>query len=526
MTRKFPKLFERIKSRKHSIMHTQDLRQPSISTSSVAIISIPPGAHISMDSVDTGITSSAIIPNVDISTEHTFTLILDGYVDYIHIIPASTMEEGSIHTEIALLTPTSLSSQTGDLSITSSLTDVNFNAITMSTGTVESIGGLIPTAFGAITSGIYGYEAYKPTPPSSISMGSFEILPEQTTCLDVPLGPMDDPSMAFTVIESIPSGADIYIDGEPIGAKTSFMRNFTLGEHSYELRKPGYLVKQGLLTLMSDIPNIISENLQIDDSYIPTNSVAIISIPPGANVHIDGADIGVTSSAIIPDIDTSEQHTLELFLDGYENYIDNTFTVPSDHVGMEMVLLTPISHSSQTGNLNVTSNFIDTEFNAVTMSTGTEQSIGGTIPTTFNTISSGIYGYSAYKSTLPKSASMGSFEILPDKTTDLDVSLGPIDPGMALTVIESIPSGADIYIDGDLIGAKTSFMRNFTAEEHTYELRKPGYKTKKGSQILVACTPNIISEHLQPAEDAGSALMIAGTLTLGVMMMSSKPSTK
>jgi hypothetical protein len=259
---------------------------------------------------------------------------------------------------------------------------------------------------------------------------------------------------------------------------------------------------------------------------LQTGSSAVISIPPGAEIWIDGTDTGVKSSAIISDITSSPiEHILRLVLDGHEDYIDNTFTVPDGSIDSEYILPIPIPLSTQTGNLNITSILSNTEFGAVTTSTGVETNIYGTAPHTFSGISAGTYGYEAYVTGPPEYASMGSFEILPGLTTNLNISLGPTDPTVAMTLIESIPSGADIYIDGHSVNAKTSFLRGFTAESHTYELRKSGYQTKTGSFTPVIDIPNIVSEILQPAtqqagSDSGPIIMAAGVVALGLMMTS------
>jgi hypothetical protein len=259
---------------------------------------------------------------------------------------------------------------------------------------------------------------------------------------------------------------------------------------------------------------------------LQTGGAAIISIPPGAEIWIDDTDTGVKSSAIISDITSSPAtHVLKLVLDGHEDYIDNAFTVPDGSIGSEYILPIPTPISTQTGNLNITSILSNTEFGAVTTSTGIETNITGTAPDTFPNIPAGIYGYEAYVTGPPEQASMGSFEILPGQTTNLNISLASTDPTLAMVLIESIPSGADIYIDGHSIGAKTSFLRSFTAENHTYELRKSGYQTKTGTFTPVIDIPNIVSETLQVSSqqasgDSGSMILVAGVAVLGLMMMS------
>jgi hypothetical protein len=257
---------------------------------------------------------------------------------------------------------------------------------------------------------------------------------------------------------------------------------------------------------------------------LQTGSAVIISIPPGAEIFIDDIDTGIKSSAIISGITSSPTtHVLKLVLDGYEDYIDNTFTVPDGAISSYYILPIPTHLSTQTGNLNITSAIGNTEFGANTTSTGVDTPINGTAPATFSNIPAGIYGYEAHVAGPPEYASLGTFEILPGQTTNFDISLGPVDPTMAFVMIESIPMGADIYIDGAPIDAKTSFLRNYTIASHTYELRMPGYQTKTGSFTPVLDMPNIVSETLQKTSgDSGSLILVAGVAALGFVMYQSK----
>ena len=258
---------------------------------------------------------------------------------------------------------------------------------------------------------------------------------------------------------------------------------------------------------------------------LQTGSIAIMSIPPGARIFIDDTDTGVNSSAIIADIDSTTSHTLKLVLDGYQDYIDNALIVPDGSIGIYPIpiLMVPISPPTGTGNLNVTSIPDGVEFRITTMSTTPETEIIDVAPTTISDIPAGLYKYEAAISGPPDySDTMGTFEIVAGQTTDLSISLTLSDPALTPVLIESVPPGADIYIDGSLLSAKTSFLGNFNEDTHTYELRKPGYQTKTGSFTPVLDYPNIVSETLQHESGIGSIVLIAGVATIGAMIMSPK----
>lgn len=257
---------------------------------------------------------------------------------------------------------------------------------------------------------------------------------------------------------------------------------------------------------------------------LQTGSIAIMSIPPGARIFIDDNDTRVNSSAIVADIDSTTSHTLKLVLDGYQYYIDDALIVSDGSIDIyPPILMVPISPPTGTGNLNVTSIPDGVEFRVTTMSTTPETEIIDVAPTTISDIPAGLYKYEAAISGPPDySDTMGTFEIVAGQTTDLNISLTLYDPALTPVLIESIPPGADIYIDGSLLSAKTSFLGNFNEDTHTYELRKLGYQTKTGSFTPVLDIPNIVSETLQHESGIGTNILIAGVATIGIMMMSSK----
>jgi hypothetical protein len=269
-----------------------------------------------------------------------------------------------------------------------------------------------------------------------------------------------------------------------------------------------------------DQPQCISD-VQTVDINIPLGSIAIISIPPGARIYIDNTDIGINSSALITDITPFVTHSIRLTLSGFEDFTDDIYVSPGI-TSVTFAILTPLVPPIETGNLSVTSTPNGVSF-------GTETGHSGIAPQTISDITVGIHGYEAYLDE-NYSYAVGTFEIKSGQTTNVHIPLVLMTPDMGYALIETIPLGADIYIDGNSIGTKSSFLATLPAGLHTYELILAGYKTETGNFSVTAGdqTITIISKVLEPQAQAGGAGMLFGIVGIAAlgMMMTSKHDSK
>lgn len=123
------------------------------------------------------------------------------------------------------------------------------------------------------------------------------------------------PDIGTVVVNSYPSGAGVYLDGELKGETPLTLKNVSFGTYAITIKLNGY----------KDYKEVISinrNNRNVTLSAILEHAVFTIhvnSIPEGANVYLDGVLKGVTP-ATINDIIANSKHLLEIKLDNYETY--------------------------------------------------------------------------------------------------------------------------------------------------------------------------------------------------------------
>ncbi|MBR6092771.1 MAG: PEGA domain-containing protein [Bacteroidales bacterium] len=140
---------------------------------------------------------------------------------------------------------------------------------------------------------------------------------------------------ANLTILATPPEAKIFIDGQEVGSKGYASVDLRLGEHVYSVECEDYFAEKNKIIQLNKNERI-KVNLQPLFGYITVNSV-----PQGADVHVDGARVGVTpylmkkikrgqhnievqlngyySHAELVDIEVSEEKTLNIELVGYGN---------------------------------------------------------------------------------------------------------------------------------------------------------------------------------------------------------------
>ncbi|WP_332449787.1 PEGA domain-containing protein [Methanoculleus sp.] len=135
---------------------------------------------------------------------------------------------------------------------------------------------------------------------------------------------------AYTVrINSVPSGADILLDGESRGRTPATVYFDRPATHELELVKKGFrpcLTTLNVSSSMSYVANLEKEAAgPAGGPVTPLMAITVDSVPRGANVSVEGKVMGTT--LFLWDRIPIREYTLELTLDGYQ---PNVTTVSSD----------------------------------------------------------------------------------------------------------------------------------------------------------------------------------------------------
>lgn len=247
-----------------------------------------------------------------------------------------------------------------------------------------------------------------------------------------------------------------------------------------------------LFIATSDSPATIYK-VRIGDPLL--GSLNISSIPAGANIYIDNIQIGITPLLI--DNLTAQTHSYKLTLAGYQDASGDIYILPGSNILTITLLPNP-------GNVTVTSIPIGASIYI-------DNVARGITPNTIGDLTPGLYTYKLILTGY--NIATGSFEIVSDQTTNLDVEL--VETTSSL-FINSTPAGATIYIR-DVIqpGIETPALINLSPGIYTHRLTLSGYYHATGNFEVFSGQTTDINATLQPivaqiGPRDGSLLLLAG----------------
>jgi len=258
------------------------------------------------------------------------------------------------------------------------------------------------------------------------------------------------------IVESSPKGASISLDGRFLGY-TPYDGQVPVGRHTVRLDLAGY---QSYTTEVNVTPTQISR-ISVGLTPIPaTGRLIVESNPKGASISLDGRFLGYTPyDGQVP----VGRHTVKLDLAGYQSYTTEVNVTPTQ-ISRISVGLTPIP---ATGRLIVESNpkgasiTLDGRFLGYTP-------YDGQVPVGRHTVRLDLAGYQSYTTEV---------NVTPNKTAKIDVKLNPISSVEGEFYITSIPSNAEVFINGERKGKTTLRVKKLKPGRYQVTIIKPGYET-------------------------------------------------
>jgi hypothetical protein len=145
-------------------------------------------------------------------------------------------------------------------------------------------------------------------------------------------------------VQSVPSGAEIILDGDETGFNTNFtIKSVETGEHKVSVSLEGYKepdertvnVQRG------------QESVSVFELVPLTGSVSVSSEPSGAKIYLDGTDTGKITDSELEGILVGE-HTVSVSLGGYEPS-SKEITVDEGETTDVSFTLTPIKSGNEDG---------------------------------------------------------------------------------------------------------------------------------------------------------------------------------
>jgi hypothetical protein len=183
------------------------------------------------------------------------------------------------------------------------------------------------------------------TTVSILAVPTQPTVPAVPTQPTVPAVPAID---GFLSLTSTPSGADIAIDGRPIGEKTPHTAPLMPGPHTIKLTLVGYQDWEERAQVTG------GSTTNVHATLIPpptlTGFLSVTSSPAGADIAIDGRPIGEKTPNTMP-IDPGS-HTIKLTLSDYQDWTGSAHVTGGSTTNVHATLIpTP----TITGFLSVTS---------------------------------------------------------------------------------------------------------------------------------------------------------------------------
>lgn len=279
----------------------------------ISVLSTPSGASVYIDGTFYGTTPAAggspVVQSV-IAGKHRVSVQLDGYATY-----STTVDAASGQTQNVVATLNS-DQPNGAIQVSTSPSGAT---ITLDGGDARTS----PAAFTNVEPGTHmivaTLDGYEPL-PRSVQVNAGQTAQATLTLTRV------SPSIGSLHLTSVPSAADIYLDGAYRGSTPITIGNLATGSHAVLLRRSGYLEYSTTVSISSGSTTELPVTLAAQPST--SGSIDVVSYPAGASVYLDGAYSGQTNpwdALDMPGISPGD-HDLTLSLGGYYDYV-TTVTV-------------------------------------------------------------------------------------------------------------------------------------------------------------------------------------------------------
>jgi hypothetical protein len=249
-------------------------------------------------------------------------------------------------------------------------------------------------------------------------------------------------------VDSYPSQADVYINGEHIGT-TPLSKSLKIGKYIVEVKKEGYKVYSKEIEIKIGKETIVIANLER-----MVGGLSIKTEPDGANVYIDGKNYGTTPIEIY-DIEIGK-HEVLITKEGYKSLIKEV-EIKDEVIEISEVLVKGVSKAYINSNPKGATVLIDGKEVGKTPLEIKEISLGRH----FVTLKA--LGYEEMTKTIDVKEDVNTF------------TFNLIQLNHAL-IVESEPQGATVYLDDVIKGITPLEIKNLTPlKKYRLRIELSGY---------------------------------------------------
>jgi hypothetical protein len=416
-------------------------------TGTLDVRSNPTGADVRLDGVYKGLTNLTI-PNVSAAL-HTVRVEKSGYLPWEDTVNVAAGGTTVVNVGLTEIPPTPT---TGIVNVTSDPTgaEVKLDGVAKGTTPLEITG--VGPGTHTIRVEMTGFEPF---------ISPVEVIAGATTYVTADLEPIPPVILNGTIeVQSNPTGANVTLDGVFQGITPLTVLDVSGGIHTLRIEKSGYVPwEEPAIVFANETTTVFAE---LSMAPPTTGSVAVESDPDSANVYLDGDLKGMSPVAILNV--TPGPHIVLIEKTGYLPY-QKDITVTAGGITTVIAALTPVPPPT-TGSVDVQSApdgasvYLDTELKGVT-------------PILIPNVTPGLHnlqldkdGYKPYEQDIA---------VLPAETEFVNVTLEPV-PTTGAMDINSSPSGASVYLDGELEGTTPIFIVNLAPRQYIIRIEKSGYQ--------------------------------------------------
>ena len=293
----------------------------------------------------------------------------------------------------------------------------------------------------------------------------------------VPIKAVLVPLSPFGTLEVIssPSGALVTVDNG-MGQMTPWTyRDITTGSHLVSLFLSGYEPYVVNMEVSPGKVTTLSAKMAVRSG---AGSLQVSTVPGGASVYVDGVYSGTTNTAI-GNIPPGKRRVL-ITKAGYDDY-EEWVVVSNKQVTFIDKTLVPFTKSSD-GALVVTSDppgasvYLDGLFRGTT-ETGRPLELTGITPGN-HTVHMSIRNYEDNTTIVQ----VKTGDVIP---VSVQLNPSPMPQDCGKLILNTEPSGADIYIDGRFVGITPATVDSVCSGKHTYRLIMDGYQEYSSDVDLI-----------------------------------------
>ncbi len=297
---------------------------------------------------------------------------------------------------------------------------------------------------------------------------SVDVKPSKETSLTAVLQGKD----CSVVIESNPSKAEIFIDGNNAGVTPVTIKNVKTGEYFFEVKLDGYETWSKEINVEAEKETYL--NAELLTTY---GSISLDSKPTKAKVFLDGNEVSTTPASLRQV--TQGTHLVEVRKDGYRVWEKSVDVEPAKETVVTAIL------QANTGSVIIKSK----PDNARIYLDGKHV---GTTPESIPSINPGTHeikveldNYDVWNETV-------NFEAGKESVINavLQRSTGSL-------MVESDPVNAMIFVDGKEIGQTPEIIMSSAKGTHAVEVRMEGYDIWKENVEIVPGTEKSLTAILQ-----------------------------